>query len=872
MEAALTAFIVLVLAAAAVGLKDYWRNLAQNTAADLIGAGVVVYAIVPVARRLRKPAPAAEDIDQPATAPTVEPNTIADSGGAKNLTAAGRQEPRPWPHRVGHVPPRVKSHQPRAQADRLRQLAAGNGTSVLDQAILIGMGGVGKTQIAADHARSAWDAGELDVLVWITANSRGGLVGGLAQAGVELCRADPGDAEQAAAAFLAWLAPAPGSASSPTEDACRWMVVLDDVADPDDLRGLWPPASPHGRTLVTTRRRETALEGADRSPIDVSPFDHTEALAYLTDALAAHQRVEPADQLADLASDLGHLPLALAQAAAYVVDAQVSCAEYRALLADRTTRLRDAAPDRLPDEQPLTVAATWSLSVDHADTLRPRGMARPMLQIASFLDGNGIPGAVLTSGPVRTYLGLRIAGPATSRSHEPSPAPVSVQDAHKALTALHRLSLVSYSPNTPHATVLVHVLVQRTTRDSLEPDQITPAAHAAAEALTAVWPDQEPEPDLPQALRANTASLIRHSESALLDPDIHPVLIRVGTSLSESGNAVAAIRHFTRLLRHASGHLGDENPSVLAVRRHLATQHGQHGDVEKAISDMQCLLTDDLRILGPDDRETLAARHDLIWWQWSAGDRDGAERDLTVLLADRDRVLGPDDPDTLETRHNLYSAWADAGRNAEAIDAYTQLLADLTRIQGPDHASTISVRHQIAGLRERINGDIEGSIRDMTKVVQARIHRQGPTHPDTMAARQFLARMYGEAGDAKAAVEALEALYEERVRVQGADHPDTLTTRRILAHWTAESASPADALTMLVDLLELHLRVLGPNHPSTLDTRFEIYILRGKTGHVAEACEALAQLVVDRCRIQGANHYDTQRTQQALDAMRAQEG
>ncbi|WP_438453241.1 hypothetical protein [Streptomyces asiaticus] len=55
---------------------------------------------------------------------------------------------------------------------------------------------------------------------------------------------------------------------------------------------------------------------------------------------------------------------------------------YRRLLADRATALADTAPDRLPDDQALPLAATWSLSFDRADTIRPAGLARPMLQLA----------------------------------------------------------------------------------------------------------------------------------------------------------------------------------------------------------------------------------------------------------------------------------------------------------------------------------------------------------------------------------------------------------------------------------------------------------------------------------------------------------
>lgn len=72
----------------------------------------------------------------------------------------------------------------------------------------------------------------------------------------------------------------------------------------------------------------------------------TEAGAHLAEALAVHDRAEPGDQLATLATlatGLEHLPLALSQAAAY---------------------LADAAPDTLPDDEnhTTTAACPWPSS------------------------------------------------------------------------------------------------------------------------------------------------------------------------------------------------------------------------------------------------------------------------------------------------------------------------------------------------------------------------------------------------------------------------------------------------------------------------------------------------------------------------------
>lgn len=63
------------------------------------------------------------------------------------------REPAVWPHQVGVIPPRAQSFQHRAEVDRLRAMVEGGGTAVLYQVptgrVLVGMGGVGKTQLAA---------------------------------------------------------------------------------------------------------------------------------------------------------------------------------------------------------------------------------------------------------------------------------------------------------------------------------------------------------------------------------------------------------------------------------------------------------------------------------------------------------------------------------------------------------------------------------------------------------------------------------------------------------------------------------------------------------------------------------------------------
>jgi hypothetical protein len=423
------------------------------------------------------------------------------------------------------------------------------------------MGGVGKTQLAARHARGGWRGGRLDLLVWVTAGSRQAVVDAFAEAAQTVLGTDRDDPERAAAAFLAWLEP-----KAVPEPPC-WLVVLDDVTDPADLTGLWPPDSPTGRTVVTTRSRDAALTGRGRRQIAVDVFTREESQGYLTAALAVHDR-EPLSELMALGDALGWLPLAMSQATAYIVDAGITCAAYRGLLADRARRLADLRPVALPDDQTTGVAAAWALSVERAVRHTRAGVARPLLHLASMLDPNGIPEAVLTGTTARTWLGQGVR--------------VREEDVFGALRVLHRLSLIDHAPRNPHRAVRIHRLVQRAMRDTLDVREQDALARVTADALLTVWPEAEPDTDLAQALRSNTEALTRVAESALYLPGAHAVLHRTARSLGEAGQVTEAAAYFEHLVEETGRRLGGDHADTSTARAGLAHWRGKSGDEAEA--------------------------------------------------------------------------------------------------------------------------------------------------------------------------------------------------------------------------------------------------------------------------------------------------
>ena len=97
-----------------------------------------------------------------------------------------------WPHRVGAVPRLAHNRQRRPADDLLAALTTGGATAVVCQ-VLVGMGGVGKTQLAAHLAENLWRAEAVDLLMWTTASSRDGVLNSYAQAAADITGAEDPD-------------------------------------------------------------------------------------------------------------------------------------------------------------------------------------------------------------------------------------------------------------------------------------------------------------------------------------------------------------------------------------------------------------------------------------------------------------------------------------------------------------------------------------------------------------------------------------------------------------------------------------------------------------------------------------------------------
>jgi tetratricopeptide (TPR) repeat protein len=692
--------------------------------------------------------------------------------------------------------------------------------AVVTQAIT-GLGGVGKSQLAVRYVHQRAD--EYDVVAWIRAED-GGIVDLSELAGeLGLAVAQLTPAERAAR-VVRWL--------SGCDD--RWLLVLDNIAAPEQLRDCCPAAG-NGRVIVTTRHRGMAQFGP---ALSVDVFDAATAVEYL---LAVSGRAEDREGATRLARALGFLPLALSHAGAYCA-AGASFAEYLELLgALPAAELFDSHPEA---SYAQTVASTWQVSIKAAEREAP--LARQVLAMASHLAPEAIP---------RGLFEVLLDDASSVAARKP------LLD---ALNVLHRLSLTEVDD----ATVSVHRLLQKVVRDDPLVREDKTASHAALVATAGAFPSDHANPQIwPHSER-----LLPHAlaiDAALAPCDGSPQLVTLLNSASEyllkAGPGERAVDVATRATACAQRILGPEHPDTLRARCNLAASYQEAGRTGEAIELGEQVLADCERILGPEHPDTLTNRANVAYSYWAAARIDDAIELGERVLADCERILGPEHPNTLHAGLVLGISYRRGRRLNEAIDLAERVLADSKRILGPEHPDTLRAG-MVLGLSYRRARRIGEAIEVGERVLADCERILGPEHPDTLRIGVTVAVFYREADRISEAIELGQRTFADSERILGPEHPDTLRAGGALAFSYPKVVGTDKAFELAKRVLADYERILGPEHLYTLRTGSMLAVSYRDAGRTGEAIELGKRVLADCERVLGTTHHDTVRVRDNLAA------
>jgi tetratricopeptide (TPR) repeat protein len=671
------------------------------------------------------------------------------------------------PAAIGAVPPRNPAFTGReALLARLyRELRQSS------RLVLVGMGGVGKTQLATEFAHRF--ASQYDVVWWVTGENMATYRWQLASLSHALGLTDGPDYGQGFRTALEALRR--GSHGS-------WLVVVDGADVPADIRDHLPRGN--GHVLITSRNAH--WEAEDVRVLEVPVYDRSEAVE---SARARAPRLTDAEAGA-LAEALGDLPLALAQAAAWLANSGQTVGRYLDLLG---VRQDGGTTGGLASG----FSAAWSVTLRDLERNNPDALELLRL-CARFAPGPVPVGMLLTLDP-------RTVPPrfqALVRSEE---------SLARAADVLLRYSLVSREPAGTGAGfgpyLGLHSLVHAHARSWTPEDVREESARTVRDALTAS------DPGDPEDVRTwpRYEEIVRQLPycGALTEPDAAPFVLTCLRQMYLAGEYDYGLE-VAEAARDAW--VGRANGDVLRELDH------QYANFLRAVGDYSRSMTVSEALVGQESTDTGYIR--------AAG---GYAADLRALGRYREALrfsrrvhaicqarTGEERDALLATSmNNLAVSLRLMGRHQEALEMDDRAADHRSGTLGGDHPWTLWSEFSVA-LDLRLVGRVHEALAIQEGNLRLTVELLGRDRVQTLSARLNWGRCLWAVGETAQAAREIRLMLDDAARVLGERNLLYLQTLSTAAAFECHHGDRERGMRLTADAHAGYARFLGHRHPFTL--------------------------------------------------------
>jgi hypothetical protein len=213
--------------------------------------------------------------------------------------------------------------------------------------VLHGLGGSGKTEVVVRFAENHRE--DYLAVFWVDGTNETRIDDGFQSISRALGLYDATMPQQSASGVQSWLI-----------NNEKWLLVVDNLDEDDAMNALqrkYLKAGMNGDILITSRNPKAAERWKSIEVSDVEPEEARTLLTNITGPLTSSD-----NEINDLLHDLGCLPLAIDQAAMFILETGISVVQYRTLFLTEQRRLLEHFPStQYNQESRHNVMTTWEL-------------------------------------------------------------------------------------------------------------------------------------------------------------------------------------------------------------------------------------------------------------------------------------------------------------------------------------------------------------------------------------------------------------------------------------------------------------------------------------------------------------------------------
>ncbi|KXJ94832.1 acyl transferase/acyl hydrolase/lysophospholipase, partial [Microdochium bolleyi] len=453
---------------------------------------------------------------------------------------------------------------------------------------LVGLGGVGKTQVALQLAYWVKECRKEHSVFWLPALSDGSFEQACADIVSTIDIPTAADDKDARTTLRQYLS---------SDAAGKWLVIVDNA---DDMKLLFgPPGAPggicqylprkgDGVTLFTTRSNEVAVSVGGSEVVELGDMHPKEAREFLTKFVIQKSLLHDEAATEKLLEKLTYLPLAISQAAAYLNIKKMPATEYLELFDATEGDAIELMSETFRDDTQYegsqhTITTTWLVSFEQIRNSDPA--ATKLLSFISYVEAKGIPQSLLPR----------------------------FESAHQLAKAIGTLCAYAFLSRRGDSKVFdMHRLVQLAARNQLrqagrEAEQMRETIQHVAEVFpTDAWENRDTWREyLPHASRLlNSTNRVDTAETIALS-------FWVGRCLRADGRIKEAVRYLEDSRRWTESRYTEDHPGRLAAQHALAEAYLADGQVKKAVELLDHIVTVEKRTLAEEHPDRLASQSEL---------------------------------------------------------------------------------------------------------------------------------------------------------------------------------------------------------------------------------------------------------------------
>jgi tetratricopeptide (TPR) repeat protein len=697
-------------------------------------------------------------------------------------------------------------------------------------AISTGIGGVGKTTLAAEFAHR-YGHYFLGGVFWISCADPQTIAPQIASyggpGGLEVWHPDEELSldERVARVRRQWESELPRLL---VFDNCDdWTSAAGELSA-EVLLGEWMPHIGGSRVLVTSRRQDWS-PALGVSDIQLDVLARRDSIRLLQ-SIASYLSDAEADQVADV---MGDLPLALYLTGSYLqhhrhttsVDQflreleQNSLVSHPALQGDETSysptqRYVQRANSMAEIRAELNVGRIFARSFDSLQASDPGDhIALVLLERASYLAPNEPITASLLKGSL-------------------SSDPFTYLDAVSRLLGLGLLQGTIDDEIQIHR--LVATYVQQRKQDSriqqeLERDLID-AAYSIINSR-----------DLNQLniLFPHLYQLYKSYDTAN-DLPVATLAMVLGRSEQERGNYEASKSFYQQAITIYEQKLGPSHPATATGLNNLAYLYHIQQKYDEAIPLYQQAVAHYEKELGLTHHVTATALNNLALLYYVRGMYKEALPLYQRVLSVYEQQFGLRHVLTASCLSNLAAVYEAQGSYRQARSLYERALSVTEQLFGSDHPDTAQNLNNLAVLLFN-QGDYQAARPLYERALQVYEQALGRDHPDTASSLNNLASLYSVQADYERAVEIYVLVLAIRERTLGKDHPDVASALNNLAETYRAQGKFEEALPLLERALLIQEQQLGSNHLSIAGSLNNLASLYQGQGRIEEALPLLTR-------------------------------